>query len=505
MEMSLYDHFSTALITGGAGGLGKAIAANFIKHGKKVIIAGRTESKLLETQKELGESCIATITVDLSENIALPDFARRVTADYPEVDCLLNNAGVQKLLDFKAGDIEIETLEQEVDININALVLLCGLFSTHLQTKKSSLIMNVSSGLAYVPIKAVPVYCATKAFVKSFTLSLRAQLADTSIKVVEIAPPLVESDLHREHEDPDNNKKEKNSMALSQDEFIADVEKGLQTGQPEVGAGMSLGMINKWQGTFGERWAQMNEMPASKYTSLESAGESAAKSAPSATSSASVVKSSGSARVAKVSRKTNETTIDIHLSLDGGTLPGSVSSDHASQSTGGQEISVNSGIGFLDHMLHALAKHGGWSLNLSCTGDLHIDDHHTAEDCALALGSAFKEALGAVKGIRRFGSAMAPLDEALSRCVVDISNRPYAGIDLGLKREKIGDLSCEMIPHVFESFAQNAHITLHVDTLKGFNDHHRAESAFKATALALKEAISYTGKNDVPSTKGVLM
>ena len=107
-------------------------------------------------------------------------------------------------------------------------------------------------------------------------------------------------------------------------------------------------------------------------------------------------------------------------------------------------------------------------------------------------------------GITRFGHAYAPLDEALSRAVVDISGRPGAHIDLGLKREKIGELSCEMIPHVLESFAQNAGITLHVDCLKGFNDHHRAESAFKATALALKIATRLTGAADIPSTKGVL-
>lgn len=213
------------------------------------------------------------------------------------------------------------------------------------------------------------------------------------------------------------------------------------------------------------------------------------------------------ARSAQISRDTNETSIQISLSLDGGSLAATKTNgaEHASQATGGQDISVSSGIGFLDHMLHALAKHAGWSLNLQCKGDLHIDDHHTAEDCALALGTAFKDALGPVKGIKRFGVGFAPLDEALSRSVVDISNRPHASIDLGLKREKIGDLSCEMIPHVLESFAQNAHITLHVDCLKGFNDHHRAESAFKSLALALKDATSFTGKDDVPSTKGVLM
>ena len=120
------------------------------------------------------------------------------------------------------------------------------------------------------------------------------------------------------------------------------------------------------------------------------------------------------------------------------------------------------------------------------------------------LGQCFKQALGDAKGIKRFGHAYAPLDEALSRVVVDISGRPFADINLGLKREKIGDLSCEMIPHVFESFATYAAITLHVDVLKGFNDHHRSESAFKALALALRTAIELTGSDDIPSTKGTL-
>jgi imidazoleglycerol-phosphate dehydratase len=213
-------------------------------------------------------------------------------------------------------------------------------------------------------------------------------------------------------------------------------------------------------------------------------------------------------REATISRNTNETKIQIALSLDGGYISldsASVSKeDHASQATGGQIINIQSGIGFLDHMLHALSKHSGWSCLLVCKGDLHIDDHHTAEDCGIALGTAFKDALGPVKGVKRFGHGYAPLDEALSRAVVDLSNRPYAVVDLGLKREKIGDLSCEMIPHVLESFAQAAGITMHVDCLRGFNDHHRSESAFKALAIAIKEAISYTGKDDVPSTKGVL-
>jgi len=133
-----------------------------------------------------------------------------------------------------------------------------------------------------------------------------------------------------------------------------------------------------------------------------------------------------------------------------------------------------------------------------------VDDHHTAEDCALALGQAFKQALGPIVGYKRFGTGFAPLDEALSRAVVDLSNRPHSVVELHLKRERIGQLSCEMIPHVMASFAQMAGITMHVDVLRGENDHHKAESAFKALALALKEATSRTGNMDVPSTKGIL-
>jgi imidazoleglycerol-phosphate dehydratase len=137
---------------------------------------------------------------------------------------------------------------------------------------------------------------------------------------------------------------------------------------------------------------------------------------------------------------------------------------------------------------------------------LPVDDHHTAEDVCIALGGAFKDALGVPTGLARFGSAYAPLDEALSRAVVDLSNRPFSVIDLGLKREKIGDLSCEMIPHCMQSFAQAARITMHVDCLRGDNDHHRAESAFKALAVAIRQATSTVAgrEGEVPSTKGTL-
>ncbi|KAI0021931.1 imidazoleglycerol-phosphate dehydratase [Xylariomycetidae sp. FL0641] len=218
-------------------------------------------------------------------------------------------------------------------------------------------------------------------------------------------------------------------------------------------------------------------------------------------------------RWAALSRDTNETKIQLALNLDGGMFPPdtdarltAVTESHASQASKSQTISVNTGIGFLDHMLHALAKHAGWSLALICKGDLHIDDHHTAEDVCLALGYAFAQALGSASGLARFGSAYAPLDEALSRAVVDLSNRPYSVIELGLRREKIGDLSTEMLPHCLQSFAQAARVTIHVDCLRGDNDHHRAESAFKALAVAIRVATSKVpGKEgEVPSTKGTL-
>lgn len=191
-------------------------------------------------------------------------------------------------------------------------------------------------------------------------------------------------------------------------------------------------------------------------------------------------------RESTIHRQTSETDIRVKLVLEG--------TGHAQVSTG---------IGFLDHMLTALAKHSRFDLKLSCEGDLHIDDHHTAEDCALALGAALDEALGDRKGVRRFAHAYAPLDEALARAVVDFSGRPSPHIDLGLTRESLGTLSCENVAHFFESLAVAGRMSLHVDVLKGKNDHHRAEAAFKALALALREAVQVVS-DEVPSTKGVL-
>jgi len=192
-------------------------------------------------------------------------------------------------------------------------------------------------------------------------------------------------------------------------------------------------------------------------------------------------------RTGSVQRKTGETDINVSVDLDG---------------AGAAEVST--GIGFLDHMLTALSKHSGIDIRLTCTGDLEVDEHHSAEDCAIALGQAIDKALRDRRGITRFGSAYAPLDEALARAVVDFSGRPFSSVNLYLKREMVGELSCEMIPHVFESFATASKMTLHVDVLKGSNDHHQAEAAFKALALAMREAVGQRGGPGVPSTKGVL-
>jgi imidazoleglycerol-phosphate dehydratase len=194
-----------------------------------------------------------------------------------------------------------------------------------------------------------------------------------------------------------------------------------------------------------------------------------------------------SPRTASVTRATRETSIRMTIDLDG---------------TG--KTAVKTGIGFLDHLLDSLARHARFDLMLTCEGDLLVDDHHTVEDCGLALGEALDRALGERRGVNRFGWALAPLDEALARAVVDLSGRPFADIALDLQREAIGELACENIPHVLRSFATAARITLHVDVLKGENDHHRAEAAFKATALALRQAVAPSGFDDVPSTKGTL-
>ena len=192
-------------------------------------------------------------------------------------------------------------------------------------------------------------------------------------------------------------------------------------------------------------------------------------------------------RRATVERHTAETEIRLTLDLDGSGA-----------------ATLDTGLGFFDHMLTALIRHSRFDLELACSGDLHVDDHHTVEDCGIALGQALDQALGDRRGIRRFAHAYAPLDEALARVVVDLSGRPSPHVELGLSRPKIGDVAAENLGHFFQSFAIAGRMALHVDVLKGQNDHHRAEAAFKAAALALKDAVAMTAHGDIPSTKGLL-
>mgnify|MGYP005858641915 CR=1 FL=1 len=192
-------------------------------------------------------------------------------------------------------------------------------------------------------------------------------------------------------------------------------------------------------------------------------------------------------RIAQASRTTKETRIEVSINLDGS-----------------GESQIDTGLGFLDHMLDALARHSGIDITLSCAGDLVIDDHHSVEDCALVLGKAIDEAMGDRAGIARFASAYAPLDEALARVVIDFSGRPFASVELDFVREMLGQVATENVTHFFESLATTMRATLHVDLIRGRNDHHKAEAAFKALALALRDATRITRGDAMPSTKGTL-
>lgn len=192
-------------------------------------------------------------------------------------------------------------------------------------------------------------------------------------------------------------------------------------------------------------------------------------------------------RTADVTRETAETAINVHLEVDG---------------TGTADI--DTGIGFLNHMLQILARHARFDVRIGAVGDLGVDDHHTSEDCALALGGALDLALAERERINRFGWAYAPLDEALARSVVDLSGRALAHCQLGLQTERLGEWGTQNVAHFFASMAQTGRFTLHVDVIRGANDHHRCEAAFKATALALRQAVESTGTSGIPSTKGVL-
>lgn len=190
-------------------------------------------------------------------------------------------------------------------------------------------------------------------------------------------------------------------------------------------------------------------------------------------------------RVASLQRQTNETDVRISLNLDGTA-----------------DVTVATGVGFYDHMLTAFGHHALFDLSIVTEGDLHVDEHHTVEDTALVLGSAIADALGDRSGIRRYGSATVPMDEAVATAVIDIGGRPYAVIDLPFATERIGSLGTQMIPHAVEALARNAGATIHL-TATGKNDHHIAEAAFKALAYAIRSAVEIDPRRDgIASTKG---
>ncbi len=194
-------------------------------------------------------------------------------------------------------------------------------------------------------------------------------------------------------------------------------------------------------------------------------------------------------RTASVQRKTSETQIELFLDLDGS-----------------GEVEVASGIGFLDHMLELLARHANIDLTIKASGDLHIDGHHTTEDIAIVLGQAIKEALGNKAGVQRYGNFFLPMDEALTRVVIDLSNRPFLVWKTTFPTPKVGDMDTELFREFFQAFASAAGATLHIETLYGVNSHHIAESCFKGLGRALRQSVSIDPDlgGRVPSTKGSL-
>jgi imidazoleglycerol-phosphate dehydratase len=194
-------------------------------------------------------------------------------------------------------------------------------------------------------------------------------------------------------------------------------------------------------------------------------------------------------RHAEIARSTKETTIRVRVELDG-----------TGQST------VKTGIGFFDHMLEAFARHALLDLEVECRGDLHVDGHHTVEDVGIALGQAIARALGDRAGIRRYADASVPLDEALVRCVVDVSGRPYLSYQVEVARwQMLGDYDVFLTPEFFRALVMNAGLTVHLDLLRGDNPHHIVEAAFKAMARALEQAVRKDARiTGIPSTKGML-
>lgn len=194
-------------------------------------------------------------------------------------------------------------------------------------------------------------------------------------------------------------------------------------------------------------------------------------------------------RTAIITRKTAETDISVEIDLDG-----SGSYDN------------RTGVGFMDHMLDQLARHALIDMTVRCKGDLHIDDHHTVEDVGIAVGQALAQGLGDKRGIRRYGACLLPMDDALLRCALDLSGRPYLVWNVAMPTDKIGAFDTELVREFFQAIVTHGQITLHMDMIHGINSHHIAEAAFKAMARALREAIETDPRKDdaIPSTKGSL-
>ena len=194
-------------------------------------------------------------------------------------------------------------------------------------------------------------------------------------------------------------------------------------------------------------------------------------------------------RKSEINRNTAETKIALSLNLDGS-----------------GKADINTGCGFLNHMLTLFASHGRFDLSVECKGDVEVDYHHSVEDIGICLGKAFAESVGNCKGIKRYGNMMLPMDESLVLCALDVSGRSYLAYGLDITSEKIGDFDTELVEDFFLAFVRNANITLHIKQLDGKNAHHIAEAAFKAFARALRQAVEIDEKtqNEIPSTKGVL-
>lgn len=192
-------------------------------------------------------------------------------------------------------------------------------------------------------------------------------------------------------------------------------------------------------------------------------------------------------RIAKLQRNTNETKVKLEINLDGSGIG-----------------KIDTGIGFFNHMLNLLVFHSSIDLNILAEGDLEVCDHHTVEDIGITLGEAFKKAIGDKRGINRYGTMYLPMDETLALVSLDISGRPFLVFDCDFKREKVGELSTEMIEEFFRAFAFSSGITLHCKVLYGSNDHHKIEALFKGFGRAIKEAKMVNEQNKIPSTKGLL-